>query len=138
MKISIGSDHRGAELKASILQQYSEQIFFDVGTDTKERVDYPDFAHAVCQKIINHESDIGILICGTGIGMSITANRYENIYAGLCWSAEIARLAKAHDHINVLVLPADFIDQKTAFEIINTWFKTKPLDGTYAQRLEKI
>ncbi|MBL4588373.1 RpiB/LacA/LacB family sugar-phosphate isomerase, partial [Candidatus Babeliales bacterium] len=89
MKISIGSDHRGVKLKASILQHYSEQIFFDVGTNTKERVDYPDFAHAVCQKIINHESDIGILICGTGIGMSITANRYENIFAGLCWSAEI-------------------------------------------------
>ena len=138
MKIAIGSDHHGISLKSSIIKNFVEHNFIDVGSHSSDRVDYPDFAHAVCKKINDHEVDLGILLCGTGIGMSIVANRNQNIFAGLCWTAEIASLAKAHDHINVLVLPADFVSIDQAIQIVKVWLETESLGGLYAKRLTKI
>jgi ribose 5-phosphate isomerase B len=138
MKIAIGSDHHGISLKSSIIQNFVEHTFIDVGSHSSDRVDYPDFAHAVCKKINDHVVDLGILLCGTGIGMSIAANRHSNIFAGLCWTAEIARLAKAHDYINVLVLPADFVSIDQAIQIVKVWLVTEPLGDLYAERLKKI
>ncbi len=138
MKIAIGSDHHGISLKSKIIQNFVDHSFIDVGSDSSDRVDYPDFAHAVCKKINDHEVDLGILLCGTGIGMSIVANRNPHIFAGLCWTAEIARLAKAHDSINVLILPADFVTIDEVIQIVQVWLETEPLGGLYAKRLTKI
>ena len=138
MKIAIGSDHHGISLKSSIIKNFVEYIFIDVGSHSSDRVDYPDFGHVVCKKMNDHEVDLGILLCGTGIGMSIVANRNPGIFAGLCWAVEVACLAKAHDHINVLVLPADFVTIDQAIQIVKVWLETEPLDGLYAKRLTKI
>jgi ribose 5-phosphate isomerase B len=138
MKIAIGSDHRGYRLKELIKEHFVQHAWTDLGTDSSERVDYPDYAHLVCESLIQKKVDLAVLLCGSGIGMAIAANRYNEILAGNCWSPEVARLARAHDHINLLVLPADFVSADQAFEIIETWIQTDLLEGQYAKRIEKI
>ncbi len=149
MKIGIGSDHKGHLLKANIIKDINKSIedtsiedtsieWIDVGTDSNNRVNYPIFAKRVCDLIISGDLDKGILICGSGIGMSIAANRYKNIFAALCWSPEVAKLARKHDLANILVLPADFIDNSVAFKIINTWLETEFESGVYKERLDQI
>lgn len=138
MKISIGADHRGYVLKGELIKYFGEQQFFDVGTFDDERSDYPMFAQRVCTQIIIGETQAGILICGSGIGMSIAANRYKKIYAALCWIPEVARCARAHDNANVLVLPADFVSFASASDIVSVWMK-EPFDGGgYADRLTAV
>jgi ribose 5-phosphate isomerase B len=136
MKISIGADHRGYALKQVIINHFGEHQFVDAGTFNQERTDYPLFAQKVCNDIRDGQAEVGILICGSGVGMSIAANRHKKIYAGLCWSPEVARVAKAHDGINVLVLPADFVTSEVAIQIMTTWLATPFEGGRYAQRLE--
>lgn len=140
MKISIGSDHRGYDLKSFIIQSFKEIGWLDVGTDlgASTRVNYPMFAHKVCKNILENKSELGILICGSGIGISIAANRFKKIYAGLCWNKEVARLAKEDDNINILVLPADFVDNDQVIEIINTWLSSNFKSGIYKERLDSI
>lgn len=139
MKITIGSDHRGYALKEKIKQKFSSIEWDDVGTDNeKNRVDYPIFAQQVVKKILTQEVTRGIVICGSGIGVSIAANRYQSIYAALCWSSEVARVAREHDHANVLALPADFLDDDSAYAIVDTWLKTPCKDGRYQERLKMI
>lgn len=138
MKIAIGSDHRGFHLKQLIQAHFVDYQWLDCGTSSDARVDFPDFAHLACQSMIQKKVDLGILLCGSGIGMTIAANRYPEIFAGNCWSPEIARLAKAHDHINFLVLPADFITTDQAYDIVVTWLETEQLEGQYRERLNKI
>ncbi|MFA6527131.1 MAG: RpiB/LacA/LacB family sugar-phosphate isomerase [Candidatus Babeliales bacterium] len=135
MKISIGADHRGYNVKQAIMAEFNDIDWIDVGTDSSERTDYPLFAELVCQKILTKEVEAGILICGSGIGMSIAANRHKGIYAGLCWNPEVARVAKQDDGVNVLVVAADFVDQDTVFAIIRGWCRTEIKDGVYRQRL---
>ncbi len=138
MKISIGADHRGYDLKQVIIEHFDQYQFIDAGTFSHERTDYPIFAQRVCQDILNDCSKFGILICGSGVGMSIAANRHKKIYAALCWSPEVARCAKAHDNTNVLVLPADFLDSEVAIAIISTWLETPFKGGRYEQRLSMM
>ncbi len=138
MKISIGSDHRGLELKTRIIKNLRNVSWLDVGTATKERTDYPIFAKKVCKDILSGESERGVLICGSGIGMSIAANRFPNIYAALCWNVEVATAATQDDKANVLVLPADFLDAKSAYQILNVWLHTDFKGGRNQKRLEMI
>ena len=142
MKIIIGSDHRGFELKQAIITNNFddlEQITWDdVGTENKERVDYPVFAKRVCKKVISQDKALGIIICGSGIGVSIAANRFPGIYAALCWTEAVARVARQHDKANVLVLPADFLTHQEAFLIINAWLQADFLGGRYQERLDLL
>lgn len=138
MKISIGADHRGFQLKKTIIALFGDIDWVDVGTDSTERVDYPVYAKRVCENIKMGTSLRGIIICGSGIGACMAANRYKNIYAALCWSPEIARVGVEDDKANVLVLPADFITLEQAQAIINMWLTAHFKGGRYQARLDMI
>ncbi len=140
MKIVIASDHRGFDLKQQILQEnFNEGIdWIDAGCDSAQRCDYPDYASKVVQTIKNNNAQAGILLCGTGIGMSIAANRYPGIYAALCWNEEIARISKQHNNANVLVLPANFVEVKQALAMIQAWHQATFLGDRHQHRIDQI
>ena len=140
MKIFIGSDHAGLILKKRLIEKLLEQNhdMSDLGTDSSQSCDYPDYAHLVAAKVASHDSYIGILICGSGIGMSITANRHPNIRAALCHNSLDARLAREHNDANVLVLGARLIGEETALDILDAFLKTPFAGGRHAQRVSKI
>lgn len=139
MKIYIGSDHAGVDLKELVKQHFASQFEFeDVGTFTNESVDYPDFAHQVAENVLKDEESRGILICGTGNGMAITANKHAGIRAALCWSPEIAALAKQHNNANIIVLPARFISSQLAMETVDAFFKAEFEGGRHQRRIDKI
>ncbi|MBO4482114.1 MAG: ribose 5-phosphate isomerase B [Bacteroidales bacterium] len=139
MKIYIGSDHAGYDLKEQIKQHFTNGFeWIDLGTDSTASVDYPNFAHPVAQAVAENTDNIGILICGTGNGMAMTANKHQNIRAALCWSKEIAALARQHNNANILVLPARFIPAETAFEMIETFLSTPFEGGRHLNRVNKI
>jgi len=139
MKVVIASDHAGFELKEQIKKQFSGKYEFeDLGTYSDESVDYPDFAHPLAEKVAQDSSLFGVLICGTGNGMIMTANKHANVRAGLCWCPEIAALARQHNNANVLVMPARFISADTAFSIFTTFFSTDFEGGRHERRVGKI
>jgi len=138
MKISIGADHRGFSLKESIKKQFSEIEWLDVGTHDEARTDYPLYAQRVTDAVLSGLCDRGILICGSGIGIAMAANRVKKIYAALCWNPAVARVARAHDGCNVLVLPADFITHDVGAAIITAWLETPFEGGRYQERLNMI
>jgi len=140
MKIAIGADHRGFALKHFIQTDFPDKtvLWIDVGCDSNESCDYPDFALKVIEKMQEGEADVGILLCGTGIGMSIAANRFKGIYAGLAWNEKVAKLNKEHDNVNILVLPADFISEQEAITMITVWLGAEFMQGKYRRRIEKI
>src|SRR5262245_4845693 len=121
LKIAIGADHRGFELKEFLMQQESladkKIIWTNVGCFVPDRTDYPLFASPVSILVQTKQVDIGILICGTGTGMAVAANRFERIYAGVAWNEVIARLNKEDDNVNILVLPSDFVTPEQAIRI---------------------
>lgn len=140
-RIAIGTDHRGFALKQFLLTcpAYKDMVIWqDHGAYTDERSDYPIFAHKVTQAVAQQEADYGILLCGTGIGMAIVANRYAKIYAGVVWNSEIARLAKEDDNINIIVFPADYMNQETIVACINAWMQAQFHEGRYQERLAMI
>ena len=140
--IAIGADHRGYELKQSLLGKTNfgdtEVSWVDVGTDSLERTDYPIYTKRVVDLVLAGAADYGVLICGSGIGVSIAANRYVGIYAGLVWHKDVARAAKEHDNVNVLVLPADYIAAEQAEECISQWLTSEFLKGRYLERLQML
>lgn len=139
MKIHIGSDHAGVELKELIKKHFDGKFEFeDEGTFTTESVDYPDFAHAVAQKVLEDGGSLGILICGTGNGMAITANKHADIRAALCWAPEIAALAKQHNNANIIVLPARFIPSDVAIATLTAFFEAEFEGGRHQRRIDKI
>lgn len=139
MKIYIGSDHAGVDLKELVKQHFANQFeFVDAGTFTNESVDYPDFAHQVAENVLKDEQGRGILICGTGNGMAITANKHAGIRAALCWSPEIAALAKQHNNANIIVLPARFISPQLAMDTLEAYFKAEFEGGRHQRRIDKI
>lgn len=139
MKIYIGSDHAGFDLKERIKMLFEGKFeIVDVGTDSSESVDYPDFAHPVAEGVLKETDGVGVLICGTGNGMAMTANKHAGIRAALCWSPEIAALAKQHNNANILVLPARFISYETAVETVNAFFNAVFEGGRHQRRIEKI
>jgi len=140
--IAIGADNRGFQLK-ELLRQKSNFgkytiTWHDVGTFSPERTDYPLFAQRVAQAILDGEVDYGILMCGSGIGESIAANRYPRIYAGLVWNEQVARVAKEHDNVNVLIIPADYLTETLAYQCIETWLAATFNGGRYQKRLAMI
>ena len=138
MKISIGADHRGFKLKAFIINYFKEIQWTDVGTDSEERTNYPPFAQKVCHDVLTGRVDCGIVICGSGVGVSMAANRFKGIYAALCWDPEVAKHAREYDGANVLALPANFITSEIAIDIINAWIDAKFKGGIYQKRLDMI
>ena len=138
MKISIGADHRGFALKQLIIEHLDDFEVNDVGAASSERSDYPVYANAVVQDMLAKRADIGILICGSGVGMSIAANRAKGIYAGLCWNPAVATAAKQDDGINLLVLPADFVTPSEALVIIDAWLGASFKGGRHQDRLFEL
>lgn len=140
MKVSIGSDHAGYTLK-EILKEYlkSKSIAYeDFGTFSNDSVDYPDFGHAVAKSLESNQNNLGIVICGSGNGINMTVNKYPFIRAALCWTNEIAELAKLHNNANVLTLPARFIEPNIAIEMVNTFINTPFEGGRHELRVNKI
>lgn len=140
MKISIGADHGGYEIKQKIkdwLLSRSIEIK-DFGTDSSDSVDYPNYAHTVAKSIQNYESDFGILICGSGQGMAITANKYKQIRAALCWNKSIAKLSREHNNANILVLPGRFLSGDEAVEIAEVFLTTGFEGGRHQSRIDLI
>ena len=139
-KIVIGSDHGGFEYKEEIKKYLLEKGYkiIDVGTNSKEACDYPVFAKEAAQKIINGEADKGILICGTGIGMSITANKFKGIRAALCGDTFSAHATRAHNNSNILCLGERVIGLGLALDIVNTWLNTDYEGGRHQKRIDMI
>ena len=140
MKVAIGSDHAGVLLKQSVIKLLTSKGFElkDYGPETEDSVDYPDYAHPVANSVENKEFELGILICGSGNGINMTANKHQGIRAALCWEEEIASLARQHNDANILVMPARFISEEKALAIVDTFFSTEFEGGRHQNRVNKI
>jgi len=140
MKIAIGCDHAGVAMKNEITPVLKELgiEWEDAGTNTEESVDYPDFGEKVAELVSGGKIERGILVCGTGIGMSIVANKFPNVRAALCGEAYSAKMSRLHNDSNLLVLPGRIIDGKTAAEIVRVWITTPFEGGRHQRRLDKI
>ena len=138
-KIAIASDRAGLELKNYILQELSKQYSFeDLGTYNQEPVDYPDYALKVVNKILDKSSEFGILICGTGIGMSIAANRHKGVRASLCHNSLEARLTREHNDANILCLGGRIIGKECALENVKVFLTTDFIGGRHTNRVKKL
>ncbi|MFH1010800.1 MAG: ribose 5-phosphate isomerase B [bacterium] len=140
MRIALAADHAGYYLKEELKKRLLEagHEVADVGTHSSESSDYPDFGHSAVRKILEKEAERGIFFCGTGAGMAITANRHRGIRAVVCFTVEIARLARAHNDANVLCLAARFVDAETAWQIAQAFLTTEFEGGRHLRRIEKI
>lgn len=140
MKIAIGSDHAGFELKQKVVDYLASKHIEckDFGTYSDERADYPDFAHPVAGAIEKNDYDFGILICGSGNGINMTANKHIGIRAALCWKKEIAELARLHNNANIISLPARYISVEEAIDCVNVFMNTEFEGGRHSNRVEKI
>jgi ribose 5-phosphate isomerase B len=140
IKIAIGSDHAGFELKEQLityLRSHNNNVI-DKGCFSLDRADYPDYGHAVANAVINNEVDFGILMCGSGNGINMSANKHKGIRAALCWNSEIALLARQHNDANILVLPARYISIEEAYKCLDDFLTAKFEGGRHQARLEKI
>lgn len=140
MILSIGCDHAGFELKEKIKQHLSARglTFNDHGTHSIESTDYPDYAHLVAKEVASNSSALGILLCGSANGVCITANKHAGIRAALCWNVEVARLARQHNNANIICIPARFVDESVAMEMVDTFLKTEFEGGRHQKRVDKI
>ena len=140
MNIIIGNDHAGVHIKKALISFFNEiKIKYkNVGCDSEESVDYPDFAHPVAKEVDQQKYDLGILICGSGNGVAMTANKHKKVRAALCWSEEIAKLAKQHNNANVVCVPARFISKEEALQIVRSFIDTKFEGGRHEKRVNKI
>lgn len=140
MKIAIGNDHAGTEYKLAIvgLLKSMEITVVNYGTDGSDSVDYPDFAHPVARDVEENTVDLGIIICGTGNGAAMTANKHQKVRAAVCWNKEIATLAREHNNINIISLPARFISLNQALDMVRTFLNTPFQGGRHERRVEKI
>lgn len=140
MRISVGSDHRGFEVKErliELLKRLGHEVC-DEGTTSQESVDYPDFAFAVSHKVSAGQVDRGILICGTGIGMTITANKFPGVRAAVCMDAVTAEISRRHNDLNVLCLAGDLLGKRNIDQLVEVWLKTEFDGGRHARRLAKV
>ena len=138
--IPIASDHAGFELKSLVISHLQAQGYFvkDFGTFSSERADYPDYAHPLASAINKGDFARGILICGSGNGVSMTANKYPNVRCALCWNDELSALARQHNDANIVALPARFIPSDMALKIVDTFLNTSFEGGRHTQRVQKI
>ncbi len=134
--VYIASDHAGFKLKSQLLKIFTKMA--DLGTKSNESVDYPDFAHKLTKEVLKNKDNLGILICGTGVGMSIAANRKKGIRAGLVNNTKTARLIRKHNDANVLVLPGRFINTNEAKKCVQAFLSTKFESGRHKKRINKI
>lgn len=140
MKIAIGGDHAGFAYKdiiKKVLMEGGHQIE-DFGTHSAESVDYPDFAHPVANSVESKESDLGVLICGSANGVAMAANKHQGIRAAICWTPELAELARQHNDANILCIPSRFISQDDAREIVNKFLSADFEGGRHQRRVDKI
>jgi ribose 5-phosphate isomerase B len=140
MRIALGNDHAGFRMK-EFLKRAVEGLgheVIDMGSTSEESVDYPDHAHAVAEAVARGEADLGVLICGSGNGVNITANKHPGIRSALAWTADVARLAREHNDANVLALPARFVDEQAAFGMVKTFLETQFEGGRHQRRVGKI
>jgi ribose 5-phosphate isomerase B len=140
MKVAIGSDHAGFQLKEK-LKAYLQSKGFEVkdfGAYSEERADYPDFAHPVANAVGTNEMERGVLICGSGNGVNITANKHRNVRSALCWNEEIAKLARQHNNANIIALPARYIMESEAEKCVDAFFSTDFEGGRHTERVQKI
>lgn len=140
MKIGLAGDHAAFEYKGKLIKYLAKQGIetVDFGAYSEESCDYADFAHPLAEALEKGEVDLGIAICGTGNGMAITLNKHQGVRAGLAWGTEIARLVKAHNNANVLVMPARFISYRMALSCVKTWLATSFEGGRHERRIAKI
>ena len=140
MKISIGNDHAGPDYKKAIVHYLTSKghEILNHGTDTFDSVDYPDFGHPVATDVESGKADLGIVICGSGNGIAMTANKHHGIRAALCWTKEISALARQHNNANVVSIPARFTSIQQAIEIVDTFLTTDFEGGRHATRVNKI
>ncbi|MFT5167312.1 MAG: ribose 5-phosphate isomerase B [Saprospiraceae bacterium] len=139
-KIAIGADHAGFDYKNMITDWLLENDyeFLDMGTDSAASVDYPDFIHPVADSIEDGSADLGIIICGSGNGVAMTANKHKGIRAAIAWNEELAILARQHNDANVVAIPARFISKELALSIIQAFLKTAFEGGRHERRVRKI
>jgi ribose 5-phosphate isomerase B len=140
MNILISNDHAGVELKNAVnsFLQNNGYVVENLGDNSGKSVDYPDIIHPLAKEISNNKNKKGIIMCGTGNGVSMVANKYKGVRAGLCWSKEIAELIRKHNNANILSLPARFISIKEALEIVEVFLKTDFEGGRHERRVNKI
>ena len=140
MKFSIGNDHAGVEYKEAIVAYLKREghHVFNHGTDNNASVDYPDFIHPVAEDVSEKKVDLGIIICGSGNGAAMTANKHQKVRAALCWNKEISSLARQHNNANILSLPAQFISLDEAKEIVDLFITTPFEGGRHQRRIDKI
>lgn len=139
LRIAFGSDHAGFELKQKLIASVNGQFEVkDFGCYSDNPVDYPDFAHPLSMSVANGQYVYGILICGSGNGVCMTANKHQKIRAALCWNNELSRFARLHNDANILCIPARFINEKNAIEILNTFLTTEFEGGRHKNRVKKI
>ncbi len=139
-KIFISSDHAGFNLKEQIKKNFVKKyIFFDLGTDnSKISVNYPDYAHKLCKKVSKSSNNFGILVCGSGLGMSMAANRHKKIRAALCYSVKNAKLSRLHNNANIITLGSRLTKKNIAFKCIEAFINTKFEGGRHIKRVKKI
>lgn len=140
MKISIGNDHAAPDYKNAIVEMLKKRGYqvTNHGTDTFDSVDYPDFAHKVGQDVQDGSVDLGILICGSAQGVSMTVNKYENVRGAVCWSKEITVLSREHNNANVICIPARFTSKQQAVGMVETFLDTEFAGGRHERRVGKI
>ena len=140
MKIAIGNDHAGTDYKKAIVT-YLESKGYEVtnyGTNTNDSVDYPDFVHPVATAVSNNDVEFGILVCGSGNGVSMTANKHQKVRSALCWTKEIASLAREHNNANILSIPSRFTSEPQAIAMVDTFLNTDFGGGRHQKRVDKI
>jgi ribose 5-phosphate isomerase B len=145
MKIALASDHAGLDLKSAVKKhlesQSNENLSFEIsdyGTNSKDSCDYPDYAYPAAKSVADNENQFGIIICGSGVGVSIVANKVPGVRAANVFNQEMASLAREHNNANVLTLAARFIDESTALQMVDTFLKTEFTGGRHQSRLDKI
>nr|WP_121270654.1 ribose 5-phosphate isomerase B [Pedobacter schmidteae] len=137
-KIAIGSDHAGFEYKELLRSFLSDYEVKDFGTYSADSVDYPDFAHPVAEAVESGEATFGVLVCGSANGVAITANKHQQIRAAICWQKEIAELARLHNNANIICIPARFVSEESAKEMVSTFLNTAFEGGRHAGRVSKM
>lgn len=140
MTISIGNDHAGTQYKQAI-QAYLEDKGYTVnnyGTNSYDSVDYPDYVHPVAKDVTDKAADFGILICGSANGVAMTANKHQNVRAGICWTKEITELTRQHNNANICCIPARFTAVQQAIQIVETFLNTEFEGGRHQKRVDKI
>ena len=138
--LAIASDHAGYLMKLSLIKYLEEKgyVLKDFGTDSTDAVNYPDFGHPLARAVESGEYPMGISLCGSGNGINMVTNKHQGIRGALCWNAEIARLARLHNDANICALPARFMDQETAIEIVNAFLETSYEGGRHDIRIRNI